>query len=246
MRDNNQQSSNKFVDTLVEKEIDLKNIYIIIKRRFWIIILFTIVTTTAGYFYTVYNNVPLYESSTRIILNTDQEMIKTLQVIIEDPAVLEHVAAELKIDRSAEGLAKQISVSNIGNSQVVSIKVVDSNAEQAAKIANTTASVFKSEIVNIMNFRGVKVLSKAEPNPASINDNQMKMILAAFVVGILGGVGLAFLLNALENTIRTEQDVEQFLGLPVLGSVAKINKRNTRRKRIKPQILKIRGETIDS
>jgi capsular polysaccharide biosynthesis protein len=231
MRGNLQPLNNFKREPTVEQELELVYILRVLKRKLWLILLITMLGTLAGYFYHSNFHSPLYESSTRLILRTEnQEFIKTLQAIIKDPAILEKVMDELEMNNTVEELSRRISVQSVGSSQVVNVTVSDSSPESAALIANTTATVFKKEVTSILNFQGVTVLSKAKKIPIPINDNKNKTILAGFILGIVISVGLVFLLHALDNTISTENEIEEYLGLPVLGSVSKINKKNTKKK----------------
>ncbi len=118
-----------------------------------------------------------------------------------------------------------ISVVSEKNSQVVSITVQDENPGVAVDIANTIANVFKTEIATIMNVDNVSILSKAvvAENPDPIKPRPVLNMAIALVVGLMAGVGLAFLLEYLDNTIKTEQDIEKLLELPVLGAIAIIS-----------------------
>ena len=99
-----------------------------------------------GFVYSQISTTLLYQSSSRIIINADAEDRKTLQVIMKDSTIMEKVVERLKLDRSPEALAGQITVQSIDDSQVVSIGVIDTDPTMAANIANTTAKVFKEEI----------------------------------------------------------------------------------------------------
>ncbi|AGK52646.1 YveK family protein [Bacillus sp. 1NLA3E] len=228
----------------VAKEINLKELYHVIKGRFWIVILITLLATSAGAIYSTFFTTPLYQSSTKIIIDADAEYRKTLQVIIKDSTVLEKVVKELGIERSSEALAGQITVASIDNSQVVSISVVDSDPNQAAKIANTTAKVFKDEIPNIIDFNKVTILSDAKVFPFPINENQNRTIMISFVLGLIIGIGLVLLLDSLDDSIKSEYEVEELLGLPVIGTVSKMNNKNVKKKNNSYSELEIRGETI--
>ncbi|WP_174734436.1 YveK family protein [Mesobacillus harenae] len=230
----------------LDQEIELIYIFRVLKRKVWILLLITALATLAGNFYHSVFHKPVYESSTRLILKTDQDFIKTLQAIIKDPAVLENVIIDLNLTMTVGELAEQITVENIGSSQVVNIMVMNNNPKTAALIANTTASVFKKEVASIINFNDVTVLSKAKEMPKPINsDNFYKTILVAFIGGIIAAIGFVFLLHALDNTLKSENETEELLGLPVLGSVSKINKRNIKR-RMKQENIAYRGESIGS
>ncbi len=234
----------KYSQKQATKEINLKEIYRVIKERLWIVVIITIIATTIGVIYNTYFTTPLYQSSTSIIIEADAEYRKTLQVIIKDSTVLEKVIKELKADKSPEALAGQINVTSIDNSQVVSIAVIDVNPLQAAKIANTTAKVFKDEIPNIIGFDKVTILSDAKVYPYPINENKSRTIFISFLMGLIVGIGLVLLLDSLDDSIKSEQEVEEILGLPVLGKVSKMKKKNIKKPHNRRLDGELRGETI--
>lgn len=229
---------------LLEKEINLKKLFSVIKRRLWIIIVLTIITTLAGAAYSILLKTPLYASSARIIIQANNaEMMSTLKVMINEPAVLEKVAAELHTDRSASALSGQISTESVQGSQVVRINVVDADPEFAAKIANTTAAVYKQEVSTLLNFNNVSVLSeaKAPKYPVPININHLNTIMLFFFIGIILSIGFVFLLDSLDDTIKSERSMEELLGIPTLGSISKMKKRNIVDKYSKGRSVALRG-----
>ncbi|WP_404452321.1 capsular biosynthesis protein [Virgibacillus necropolis] len=235
-------------DTLIGnikgKEINLKEYYLTIKKRLWIIVAVTIISTLAGYFYSNYNNVPLYQTSTRIIIGSDSGDMSTLMVMIKDPIIMEKVKDELLLTRSTESIAEGISVEVINDSRVVKISVIDQNSKTAVEIANATAEIFKREIVNILDFRGVQLLSAAKENPVPINETQNRTIIIAFVFGIIVGVGLVFLMDSLDGTVYHDSDVEDILEVPILGIISNMNRKKVVDKNRKVPVLESRGETV--
>ncbi|MGG7620209.1 YveK family protein [Bacillus coreaensis] len=215
-------------DRRIAKEINLKEILGVLKKRAWIGITITILAALFGYFYSSINQTTLlYSSSTNIIINADGGQRKTLEVIIKDKTVLEKVINQLGIERTPESLAQSIQVGSIDETQVVKISVIDVNPVLAAEIANTTASVFIQEIPNIMNFDDVRLLSDAQVNPIPINEsNESEILGAAIIGGIVIGIGLIFLVDSLDESIRSEQEVEELLEVPILGSVSIMSKKN--------------------
>ena len=228
------------------KEIDLKEVFLILKRYVWVILLITILSTSAGAFYSVSTYSPLYQSTARIIIGADSTNITTLKVIIQDSTVLEKVVQKLNLPYPAEYLSEKISVGSIENSQVVTIGVVDPDPSQAAIIANTVAETYKDEIPTIMDFKDVRLLSEAKEIPIPINEDQNRTVIIAFIAGIVIGIGLAFLLDSLNNSIRKEYEVEELLGIPVLGSVDKMKKKNMQKKKGKITSFEQRSETFGS
>jgi capsular polysaccharide biosynthesis protein len=242
----------------MEETISLRELFETLRKRLWLILfitgLATIVSAVVSYFFLT----PIYQASTQILVNqakseqqlynyneiqTNLQLINTYSVIIKSPTILEKVKDELNLDRTMDELNEQIQVSSEKDSQVFSVTVQDPDPAMAVKIANKTADVFKNEIVKIMNIDNVTILSKAEvkENQAPVKPKPMLNMAIAFVVGLMTGVGLAFLLEYLDNTIKAETDVEKHLGLPVLGSVSVISSQKTR---TRVNVQKARGETV--
>ncbi|SFD17016.1 Wzz/FepE/Etk N-terminal domain-containing protein [Bacillus sp. UNCCL81] len=228
------------------KEIDIKEYFDVIKSRFWIIIVFTILTTSAGYLYQkFYNNyVPVYESSTRIMLNTKDDL-STLMVMMDDPSVLERVINNLHLSISTEDLAKKLNVTRINDSTIFSITAQDNNPIIAKNIANETAKSFKDEVSNILNFKNVQLLFPAKETSIPINQQSNKVIIFAFVMGIVISIALVFLMDSLDQTIKRRSEVEEILGVPVIGIVPNMNKKKLLTEKKKYKLLKNEGENVD-
>ncbi|OIK09381.1 capsular biosynthesis protein [Bacillus sp. MUM 116] len=228
------------------KEINLRELFLVIKSRFWIIVVITVLAGIVGFIKGNSKPVPLYSSSTNIIIGADEESRKTLQVIVRDSAILDKVIKEMDLKTTAEALAGQITVSSVESSQVVNISVTDMDSILAAKIADTTAQVFREEVPNIVGKDYVRILSKAKVRPIPINQgNNMNKLIIAIAGGLVVGIGLAFFIESLDDRIRSVQEIETVLGLPVLGSVPKTNKRNMKRKANHTKLeINVRGETI--
>jgi len=225
----------------MEETISLKEIFEVLKKRMLLIIsLIIIATVTSGlisYFYLT----PIYQSSSQFLVNqneqeqnmnynvndirTNVELINTYNVIIKSPAILDDVIEDMKLDMSNGQLKNKLQVSSEQNSQVVTVTATDPDPNQAAAIANTTVEIFQSKIPTLMNVNNVHILSQAVvgTNPQPVKPQPLLNIAIAFVVGAMAGVGLAFLLEYMDNTIKNESDIEQILGVPVLGVISNIS-----------------------
>ncbi|MCM3602185.1 Wzz/FepE/Etk N-terminal domain-containing protein [Robertmurraya korlensis] len=223
----------------MEETISLKELFLTLRKRLSLIALITILFATISGLISFFYLTPIYQASTQILVNqskdeqaaynvgevqTNLQLINTYNVIIKSPAILDLVSKELDLNMTAAQLNGKITVQSEQNSQVVNISVQDPDPKLAADIANTTASVFKKEIKEIMNVDNVSILAKAVvvDNQSPIKPQPLMNIAIALVVGLMLGVGIAFLLEYLDNTIKTEQDIEQTLGLPVLGAIPTI------------------------
>lgn len=238
----------RFTDDLKgAKEINLYELYKVIKKRFWVAILFTVLAGAAAYTYSSLNKTtPLYQSSTNIIIGAEAAYRNTLQVIIKDTIVLEKVIEQLDLATTSDRLANNITVESIDDTQVVKITVTDTDPSRAANIANKTADVFISEIPKIMDFEDVRVLSEATLNAIPINEsNQIPIMIMASIFGFAAGIGLIFLLDSLDDTIKSEREIERLLEVQIIGTVSKIDNKNLRKKQSKRAVSENRGETIE-
>ena len=226
------------------KDINVREFFEVIKRRFWIVIVFIIITTTFGYLYSDYDYTPLYQTSTRIIIESDEGYMSTLMVMIKDPSIMEKVGEELELTRSPESISGQIEVTRVDDSQVIKIGVTDQDPKTAMDIANTTASTFKREIRNILDFKDVQLLSEAKQNNAPINENKNRIVIIAFIFGLIAGVGMIFLLDSLDEKVDKEIQVEEVLGVPVIGVISKMKTKRLATNRISPKEMELRGKKI--
>ncbi|CAH0346446.1 Wzz/FepE/Etk N-terminal domain-containing protein [Bacillus sp. CECT 9360] len=232
----------------MEETISLKELFSTLKKRLSLIIIITLLATIASGIISYFFLTPIYQASTQILVNqskneealynnnevqTNVQLINTYNVIIKSPAILDLVKEELNLDMTANQLNEKITVQSEQDSQVMNLSVQDSNPGRAADIANKTADVFQDEIVEIMSVDNVKILTKATvaDDQSPIKPNPLLNIAISLVVGLMAGVGLAFLLEYLDNTIKSEQDIEKLLELPVLGVITKIDTQGSNEKR---------------
>lgn len=244
----NNKTNQDIFNNIRSKEINLKDYYDVIKNRFWVIAIIVILATSAGYFYNRFNNnyVPMYQSSTRMIIDTDSEFMKTLMVMIKDPIVMEKVKDSLLLNKSTESLASQIVVSKVENSAVVDISVTDKDPAMAATIANETAKIAKDQMLSILNFKNVQLLAAAIEKPVPVNHPQNTFLKISFPIGLIIGIGLVFLMDSLDETIKREREIEEYLGVPVIGVVSNMNKKKLLREKKKYKTLELKGEKIDA
>ncbi|MCK2016891.1 YveK family protein [Peribacillus frigoritolerans] len=223
----------------MEETISIKDIFKTLKKRWKLIMLLTLIAALISGSISYFLLTPVYQSSTQILVNQKQsenqldstqirsniDMINTYSVIIKSPAILEKVIDELELDQSADQLSQKITINSQENSQVFSLTVQDNNPAKAVEIANTVSSIFQKEIKDIMKVDNVSILAKAEikENPSPVKPNPIFNIAIAVLAGLMAGIGLAFLLEYLDNTIKDEDDIERLLDLPLLGSIQKIS-----------------------
>ncbi len=220
--------------------MELKQYWLIVKRRLLLIALIISVSCLTIGIYSYYFITPQYEASAKLIVNQYKDssslipsidlgsinstigLIKTYKEIIKTPRMMKIVVKEYPDLGVTYGeLIGKVSVSAVNDTQVMSISVRDDSYAKAANIANAVAVVFKKTIPDLMKVDNVSVLDKADPTEfhGQIAPNPKLNISIAFMLALMFGVGLSFLLDYLDDTIKTEEDVEMVLGVPILTSI---------------------------
>ncbi len=189
---------------------------------------------------------PLYKTSSKLIVNADDKLMNTLIVMVKEPGFLVHVVNEMDLNTSPEELSRRISAGSIGGSSIVEISVIDSSPEMAADIANTASNVFKREMEKTFGLNDMSIYSEANINSVPINVNHENKIVLSFIIGIIAGIGLIFLLDFMDNTVRSDTLAEQLLEAPVLGNISKVNKKNTAQKQNNQEKMEIRRHSLEA
>lgn len=219
--------------------ISLREVYGILKSRIRLILAITIVFMIITALISYYLMTPIYQTSTQLLISqqqietgpdtqtieTDLQLVGTYSEIITSPVILEQVISQLGLEMSYEELQNKVTVEIAESSQLLNIVAEDTDLAIAVEIANQTAEVFQAEIVELMNVDNVSILSPAvvTENQTPVSPNPPLNILLSAIVGLLAGAAIAMILQYLDTTLRDEKDIQDVLGLPVLGGISPMN-----------------------
>ena len=218
-----------------EEVIDLREYLSIIKKKWFIMAILCVVCVAASTVYSFFIAKPVYQAETTLIVKTEKtegtntvtsDQIKTTQQlavtygeIIKSRKVLDNVIKNLDLDESYGQLSGKISVSTVSDTQIIKVSVQDTNKSNAAKIANEIPKVFAKEAIRIADANGVEVIDKAQTPVNPVSPNKKMNILIAGVLGVMIGLFIIFIIEFLNTKIKTPQDIEKELGLPLLGVI---------------------------
>lgn len=221
------------------EEIDLKDLFKYILSKCYIIIILFIVAIGFSFIYREFFKVPLYESYTTVVLTrnetsmeTDgtitqndialnQKLISTYREIIKSRRVLDQVIDAYSLNATSEELGERITVASESDTDLIRISVYDEDSEMAKNIANKIAKVFSEEIVEIYSIKNISVIDPAIENDIAFNINPLKETAIYGIAGLAIGFFIVFMMFYFDTSIKSSEEIEQKLGLTVLGKVPK-------------------------
>lgn len=229
-----------------EIEFDLLEIVQILFSRFWIILCVGFLTALICFAISAYVLTPVYESTTKIyILNktddtavtyTDVQMgtqlTKDYAELINSRYVIENVIEQLSLeDMEYEDLMKKVSVDTPVDTRIVSITVENTNPELAMKIANCIREVAGEHIQNVMDIEAVNVVETANMPMEKSGPSVAKWTLIGGIAGMFLTSAVILIIFLMDDTIKSSEDVEKYLGLSTLAMIPVISEENTVKKR---------------
>ncbi len=220
------------------EEIDLRELFEYFRGKILWIIAAIILAIGVGNVVTVFTRVPMYNSNTTIVLvsenngttynTTEQQLnknlVSTYAEIIKSRKVINKVIDNLGLDYSYNTLKNNVNVEAITNTEIIKVIVSDSDATVAAEISNEIANVFMDEVQKIYKLNNVSVIDEAEINKTPYNVNYLKDNLIYVMVALVLSCGIIFVIYYFDTSIKTSEEIENKLGLTVVGIVPRVEK----------------------
>ena len=146
-------------------------------------------------------------------------LTKDFTELIKSRPVMEYTIKTLDLDMSVNQLKKAISITAPEDTRILGISVRHSDPELAQKIANVVRESSSVQITKIMDAEAVNVVEEANLPTTPSSPNVMKNIILGGIIGVILALGIIVLIYMLDDTIKTSDDVEKYLGLNVLTSI---------------------------
>ena len=214
-------------------EIDLKEIFGVLWNKAWLILLCGIIAGAIGFCYSFFMITPQYQSTTKVYILSKQnegnvtytdlqmgtQLTKDYKVLITSRDVLEEVIVNCELDEKYNSLAGRVTVENITDTRIIAITVEDPDPAMAQTLANEIRDVAEDHIKDVMDIEAVNVAEEANlpENPAS--PSVMKWTVLGIMAGICLCAGVVLLRFLLDDTVKTSEDVERYLGLSTLAMI---------------------------
>ena len=214
-------------------EIDLVELLGVILHNLWIIIVSGVIVAAVALLVSYFIITPKYESVTKIYVisktNADTMTYSDLQAgstltkdykeLVKSRPVLEEVLAETGIDVELKDLEEQITVEVPQDTRIVSITVEDKDPYEARIIADSVRIAASKHIQEVMDTEAVNVVEEASLPIEKSSPSILKNTAIGYAVGLFLAIAIVIINYIMDDTIKTPDDVEKFLGVSVLGSI---------------------------
>lgn len=224
------------------EEINLKELFDYIKERIIIIAVVILAVLIIGSVYSLFIKTPVYKSTSTLVLVSDEgtstsntyttqdvtlnnQLVSTYSKIVTSHRVIDTVIENLNLDYSYNDVVKEVAVTTETGTQIIKVSVSDPDKALAAEITNEIVKVFGEEIKSIYKLQNVSVVDKAEEAKYPANVNYIKEAIIYILVGAVLAFGIVFVIYYFDTSIKSPEEIENKLGLPVIGVIPKVKDR---------------------
>lgn len=216
-----------------EIEIDLRQLLSIIWNKIIIIILVGIIFAISAFLATKMLIAPVYQSTTKLYvlnranngtttltdLQTSTQLTKDYKILVTSTPVTQAVIKQLKLNMSPGELAGSISVSTPADTRVLQITVSNTDPYKAKEIADAVADISSDSICEVMQIEKVNVIEEGNVPTVPISPNPKKNAMLGGLFGVVMTCIIVLLKSLLNDTIKSSEDIERYLGLSTLAMI---------------------------
>ncbi|AQM60333.1 YveK family protein [Clostridium baratii] len=217
-----------------EENINIREIFLSLKERYKLILAITISFTIISMLLSFFVIKPKYEASVKLFIgkqeskktdydNNDvqmyQKLLTTYAEVIKTDDIIESSMKKIHMDENIKGVEKNLKVTPRADTQILEVSYTDTDKLEAADFLNSLTSNFMKESKKLIPNGNIQIIQKVKTPEKAVSPNKTLNILIAFILGLIVGVGVALLLEFLDNTFKSKDELEKALDLPVLATI---------------------------
>lgn len=220
----------------MEQELDLQQLWQVLIKRWKLIILLPLLAALASLMVSLLIITPQYSASTTLMvmrptdtaqimyqdIQVSRQLVETYREIARSRRVLMVAIANDALPFGVGELRNKVDVVALRNTEILTVTATDADPQMAAKIANGVTTAFMEEIVELVKVDYVSLVDPATEPSSPISPRVPMNVAVALVVGLMAAVGLVFLIEYLDRSIKEPEQITQLLGLPVLGVIPRM------------------------
>lgn len=212
--------------------IDLREIFFAIKRKIFLIIAVGLLGGCLYGAYTAFLIDPVYTSTSSILVLSKETTLTSIadlqlgsqlaadyQVLIKSTSVMEDVIDALDLEMTPEDLRESITINNPVDTRILEVSVVNTDGELAKKITDKVVEVSSEYIGDKMEVVPPKIIEVGKIATIRTSPSVKKNAEIGFLLGFVACAAIVVVLTIMDDTIKTEEDIEKYLGISVLAKV---------------------------
>ena len=231
-----------------EENINISEILDALKKRYKIIIAITLAFTIIAALVSFFVIKPKYEVTTKLFIGKEQsktqdfnsnditmyqKLLSTYAEVVTTNDLVEKAIEKGKIDETVKDVKEGLKVTPRADTQILEISYTGTNKEEAVDIVENITDQFIKESKKLIPNGNIKIIQKAKMPEKPVSPNKKLNILIAFVLGLMVSIGLSLLLEFMDNTYKSKEELEKVVDLPVLGVIPELDVENSSSKRLK-------------
>lgn len=226
------------MNEMEEQVISLSEIFEALKKRWIMIVAITVVATLISGVLSFFVIDPVYETSTKLFIgkeesdetayNTNdiqmyQKLLQTYAQAIKTRDLVGRAINGLSYDLEAENVVEALTVTPVTDTQILQIKYQSKDPQEAKDVLKNITEEFITTSKELVSNGNVKVIEEVQLPENPISPNKKMNIAIAFLLGLMVSVGLVFLIEYLDNTYKSKEQLEKELDIPVLGTIPDVD-----------------------
>jgi len=220
-----------------EQEIRLDELFEALKKRWFMIVSITLIATIISAVFSFFIIEPRYEASTKVFIGKDesdkqgysqndvimyQKLMKTYSETIKTRDLISRALDNTSYDLEIKKVLNNLTVVSVTDTQILEIKYQSTDPNEALKVIDLISDEFIKTSKKLVPNGNIQIIEKVSLPEKPVSPNKKMNIAIAFLLGLMVGVGLAILLEFLDNTYKSKEQLERELEIPVIGTIPKI------------------------
>ncbi|MDM0695020.1 Wzz/FepE/Etk N-terminal domain-containing protein [Clostridium perfringens] len=221
-----------------ENTISLQEIAYALKKRWKLIILITIAATLVSAILSFFVIKPQYEAKAKLFIgkqetqennaynNSDvmmyQQLMKTYAELVKTSDLVTKAVKSANLDYNQDeikGILNNLTATPSADTQILDLSYKGRNPKEVLKVTEAITNEFISESKELIPNGNVQVIQKPQLPEHPVSPNKKLNILIAFVLGLMVGIGVVLLIEYLDNTFKSREELEKALELPIIGAI---------------------------
>lgn len=225
-----------------ENTISLQEIAYALKKRWKLIALITIGVTLISAILSFFVIKPQYEASTKLFIgkqesqdnnaynNNDvmmyQQLMKTYAELAKTSDLVTKAVSNAGLNydsKEIKGILENLTVTPSADTQILDLKYKGRNPKEVLEVTEAINNEFIAESKKLIPNGNIQIIQAPQLPEHPVSPNKKLNIIIAFVLGLMVGVGVVLLLEYLDNTFKSREELEKTLDLPIIGAIPDYN-----------------------